>query len=157
MCEMSKSLECEANGGDDKWVADSSLDYKGRLPLRDSTGAWKASLFIIDKAAVYEDKEGSAEKQSPWRLATVTKVEEMKLILNMIPIWLATLPFGVTIAQTSTFFIKQAANLNRKMGDGLILPPTTIFCLTAIGMIVSLTIYDKLLVPMLRRATGNER
>ncbi|XP_022978121.1 protein NRT1/ PTR FAMILY 5.6-like [Cucurbita maxima] len=115
------------------------------------------NLKFLDKAAVYEDKGGSAEMQSPWRLATVTKVEEMKLILNMIPIWLATLPFGVTIAQTSTFFIKQAANLNRKMGDSLILPPTTIFCLTAIGMIVSLTIYDKLLVPMLRRTTGNER
>lgn len=97
------------------------------------------------------------EKQSPWRLATVTKVEEMKLILNMIPIWLSTLPFGVTIAQTSTFFIKQAANLNRKIGDGLILPPTTIFCLAAIGMIFSITIYDKVLVPMLRRTTGNER
>lgn len=114
-------------------------------------------LKFLDKAAVYEENGGPVEKQSPWRLATVTKVEEMKLILNMIPIWLSTLPFGVTIAQTSTFFIKQAANLNRKIGDGLILPPTTIFCLAAIGMIFSITIYDKVLVPMLRRTTGNER
>ncbi|KAL4021858.1 hypothetical protein IC575_020681 [Cucumis melo] len=116
-------------------------------------------LKFLDKAAIYEENNGGpAEKQSPWRLATVTKVEEMKLILNMIPIWLSTLPFGVTIAQTSTFFIKQASNMDRKIGDGgLILPPTTIFCLAAIGMIVSITIYDKVLVPMLRRTTGNER
>lgn len=116
-------------------------------------------IRFLDKAAIYEENNGGpAEKQSPWRLATVTKVEEMKLILNMIPIWLSTLPFGVTIAQTSTFFIKQASNMNRKIGDGgLILPPTTIFCLAAIGMIVSITIYDKVLVPMLRRTTGNER
>ncbi|KAI3705098.1 hypothetical protein L1987_75330 [Smallanthus sonchifolius] len=38
------------NGEDDKemkWVCDSSLDHKGRLPLRSSTGTWKASCFII--------------------------------------------------------------------------------------------------------------
>lgn len=114
-------------------------------------------LKFLDKAAIYEESGAPAEKESPWRLATVTKVEEMKLILNMIPIWLATLPFGVAVGQTSTFFIKQAANLNRKISDGLTLPPTTIFCLAAVGMIISLTIYDKLLVPLLRRATGNER
>jgi len=33
-----------------KWVHDSSLDYNGRVPLRASTGAWKASFFIIGKA-----------------------------------------------------------------------------------------------------------
>lgn len=32
-----------------KWVHDSSLDHKGRVPLRASTGSWKASLFIIGK------------------------------------------------------------------------------------------------------------
>ena len=32
-----------------KWVRDSSLDHKGRVPLRASTGSWKASLFIIGK------------------------------------------------------------------------------------------------------------
>lgn len=31
------------------WVYDSSVDHKGRLPLRASTGVWKASLFIIGK------------------------------------------------------------------------------------------------------------
>ncbi|KAE9455588.1 hypothetical protein C3L33_12519, partial [Rhododendron williamsianum] len=32
---------------EEKWVYDSSLDYKGRVPLRATTGVWKASLFII--------------------------------------------------------------------------------------------------------------
>lgn len=30
-----------------KWVLDSSVDHKGRVPLRASTGSWKASIFII--------------------------------------------------------------------------------------------------------------
>ena len=32
-----------------KWVRDSSLDHKGKVPLRDLTGSWKASLFIVGK------------------------------------------------------------------------------------------------------------
>ncbi|RWW76297.1 hypothetical protein BHE74_00015622 [Ensete ventricosum] len=30
-----------------KWVGDSSVDHKGRVPRRASTGCWKASFFII--------------------------------------------------------------------------------------------------------------
>ncbi|XP_042942483.1 protein NRT1/ PTR FAMILY 5.6-like [Carya illinoinensis] len=114
-------------------------------------------LKFLDKAAVIEDKDNPAEKQSPWKLATVTKVEELKLVLNMIPIWLATLPFGICMAQRTTFFIKQGVMLNRKIGNGFELPPASIFAVAAIGMIIAVTIYEKILVPTLRKATGNER
>lgn len=33
----------------EKWVYDSCVDHKGRIPVRASTGAWKASVFIIGK------------------------------------------------------------------------------------------------------------
>ncbi|TKY63353.1 NRT1/ PTR FAMILY 5.6 [Spatholobus suberectus] len=114
-------------------------------------------LKFLDKAAILENEGNLAEKQSPWRLATVTKVEELKLIINMIPIWVFTLPFGICASQTSTFFIKQGAIMDRKIGNGFVVPASSIFTLAAIGMIISVTIYDKLLVPMLRRLTGNER
>ncbi|KAJ7950244.1 protein NRT1/ PTR FAMILY 5.6-like [Quillaja saponaria] len=114
-------------------------------------------LKLLDKAAILENNGNAAEKQSPWRLATVTKVEEMKLVLNMIPIWLFTLPFGICVAQTGTFFIKQSGTMNRKIANGFEIPPASILALSAVGMIISVTIYDKILVPVLRRTTGNER
>ena len=47
-------MEIEKGGVDDqKWVYDSSLDHKGRIPLRASTGAWRASLFIIGNKTLY--------------------------------------------------------------------------------------------------------
>ncbi|KAL3826046.1 hypothetical protein ACJIZ3_022075 [Penstemon smallii] len=110
-------------------------------------------LKFLDKAAIIEDNE----KQNPWRLATVTKVEELKLIINIIPIWLTTLPFGICVAQASTFFIKQGTTLNRKITPHFQIPPATIYALAAIGMIASVTIYDKILVPFLRKITRNER
>nr|CAN73408.1 hypothetical protein VITISV_024373 [Vitis vinifera] len=115
-------------------------------------------LKFLDKAAILEDNGDSAEKQqSSWRLATVTNVEEMKLILNMIPIWLSCLPFGICVAQASTFFIKQGATMNRKIDNDFLIPAASIYSLAAIGMIASVTIYEKILVPVLRQATGTER
>ncbi|XP_057476720.1 protein NRT1/ PTR FAMILY 5.6-like [Actinidia eriantha] len=117
------------------------------------------NLRFLDKAAIIEGSENFlTEKQpNPWRLATVTQVEEMKLVINIIPIWLTSLTFGVCMAQTTTFFVKQSATMNRKIGDSFEIPPASVHTLSAIGMIVSVTIYDKILVPILRRATGNER
>lgn len=113
---------------------------------------------FLDKAAIIEHNTGnSTNRESPWRLATVTKVEEMKLILNMIPIWIATIPFGICVAQGSTFFIKQGVAMDRKIANGFEIPPASIFALAALGMILSVTLYEKLLVPLLRKLTGNER
>ncbi|KAL0344509.1 UNVERIFIED_CONTAM: protein NRT1/ PTR FAMILY 5.6 [Sesamum radiatum] len=114
-------------------------------------------LKFLDKAAIIEDRQSSAEKQNPWRLATVTQVEEMKLIVNMIPIWLTTLPFGVCVAQSSTFFIKQSTTLNRKITQDFTIPPASIYSLAAIGLVVFIAIYDRVLVPSLKRVTGNDR
>ncbi|CAA3002129.1 NRT1 PTR FAMILY [Olea europaea subsp. europaea] len=117
-------------------------------------------LKFLDKAAIIDDKQNKEEeklKNNPWRLATVTRVEEMKLILNMIPIWLTTLPFGICVAQTATFFIKQSTTMNRKVFHNFIIPPASVFALAAIGTIISITFYDRLLVPFLRKVTGNER
>ncbi|KAE8706048.1 Protein NRT1/ PTR FAMILY 5.7 [Hibiscus syriacus] len=113
-------------------------------------------LKFLDRAAIIEDKGNSSEKHGPWKLATVNKVEEMKLVINMIPIWLTSLPFGICVAQAATFFIKQGAIMDRKIGN-FVIPPASIYALAAIGMIISVTIYEKILVPVLRKATGNER
>ncbi|KAF3433622.1 hypothetical protein FNV43_RR24725 [Rhamnella rubrinervis] len=115
---------------------------------------------FLDKAAIVEEDEHTPNfqrKENPWKLATVTKVEEVKLILIMIPIWLTALPFGVCFAQTSTFFTKQATTLNLNVIPNFKIPPASIVSLAAVGMITSVTIYDKILVPYLRKTTGNER
>lgn len=54
--EIEQTKKQESHGADEKWVYDSSADHKGRIPLRASTGAWKASLFIIGKKFHEPDK-----------------------------------------------------------------------------------------------------
>lgn len=43
--EEKRGGACERDNG--KWVYDSAIDCKGNVPLRASTGSWKAALFII--------------------------------------------------------------------------------------------------------------
>ncbi|KAE9603338.1 hypothetical protein Lal_00008128 [Lupinus albus] len=127
-----------------------SESNNGRVLLHTS------KLKFLDKAAIIENEGNIVERHNPWKLASVSQVEELKLIINMIPIWLLTLPFGVCASQTSTFFIKQGVIMNRKI-NGFEIPPASVFSISAVGMIVSVAIYDKILVPMLRKITGNER
>ncbi|CAO2817146.1 unnamed protein product [Amaranthus hypochondriacus] len=117
-------------------------------------------LRFLDKAAIIEQDEHNGttkKKPSPWRLASVTQVEELKLIINMVPIWLTCLVFGIGIAQGSTFFIKQGTSMNRKITKHFEIPAATVYTLTSIGMIASVSFYDKVLLPYLRKVTGNER
>ncbi|KAK4800926.1 hypothetical protein SAY86_021413 [Trapa natans] len=44
--EVAVAIKPEETDGE-KWVHDSSTDHKGRLPLRVSSGSWRASVFII--------------------------------------------------------------------------------------------------------------
>ncbi|KAJ7964587.1 Protein NRT1/ PTR FAMILY 5.6 [Quillaja saponaria] len=113
-------------------------------------------LRFLDKAAIMEE-ESMELKDNPWRLSTVTKVEETKLFLNVFPIWFCSLTFGVFATQATTFFIKQAASMNLKIIKNFKIPPASISTVDAIAIIISLAIYDRVLVPILRKATTNER
>ncbi|KAJ4885240.1 Protein NRT1/ PTR FAMILY 5.7 [Raphanus sativus] len=118
------------------------------------------NLKFLDKAAIIKNRGSEnvmAEKESSWKLATVTKVEELKLLINMIPIWFFTLAFGICATQSTTFFIKQAIVMDRHIGHSFIVPPSSMFALVALSMIIFLTVYERLLVPLLRHLTGNER
>ncbi|ONK76875.1 uncharacterized protein A4U43_C02F760 [Asparagus officinalis] len=112
---------------------------------------------FLDRAAIIEQKTNVDVVADKWRLATVTQVEELKLLLSVIPIWVASLPFGICVAQASTFFIKQGSIMNRKITANLEIPPAALYSFAAISMIISVSFYDKMLVPLLRKITRNER
>ncbi|MED6191931.1 hypothetical protein PIB30_119229 [Stylosanthes scabra] len=113
-------------------------------------------LRFLDKAAIIEDKS-IEEKENPWRLATVTRVEETKLLLNVVPIWLTSVTVGICVSQGSTLFVKQAAAMNLNITHSFKIPPASITSFAAFGTLVAVPIYDKIIVPVLRKATGNER
>ncbi|KAL2970652.1 hypothetical protein AAZX31_15G152100 [Glycine max] len=90
-----------------------------------------SGLRFLDKAAIIEEKYVE-QKDNAWRLATVTRVEETKLVLNVVPIWLTSLTARVCWAQASTLFVKQATTMNLKMTESFTLPPASLVSVAAI-------------------------
>ncbi|KAK9945013.1 hypothetical protein M0R45_010545 [Rubus argutus] len=111
-----------------------------------------SSLRFLDRAAVT-----STRPSTPWTLCPLTQVEETKQMMKMIPVLLTTFIPSITIAQTHTLFIKQGTTLDASMGPHFKIPPASFLAFVMIFMLLSLAIYDRCLVPMLRRHTQNPR
>ncbi|MCO5586397.1 hypothetical protein L7F22_040337 [Adiantum nelumboides] len=113
----------------------------------------------LDKAAIVPKKEKfeyETQGTSRWRLCSVTEVEEVKLIVRTLPIWLSLIPFSLATAQTHSLFIKQGSTLDRRMGN-IKIPPASVAVFLTLTMVLFLPLYDRLLVPLMRKFTHNER
>ncbi|KAL4194469.1 hypothetical protein AMTRI_Chr05g68830 [Amborella trichopoda] len=108
-------------------------------------------LRFIDKAAVKSGPE------TPWMLCTATQVEETKQMIKMIPFLIASFVPSIMVAQSNTLFVKQGTTLNRSMGPHFKVPPASLIGFITISMLVSLVIYDRVFVPVMRRYTKNPR
>jgi len=119
---------------------------KGRFPISHTP-----ILRFLDKAAT---EDGST---SPWKLCPVTQVEETKLMLRMLPVWVTLFIPSTLISHVSTLFIKQGTTLNRHMGSHFQIPAGSLTSFFALSMVVSIIVYEKVLVRIFRRFTGNPR
>jgi peptide/histidine transporter 3/4 len=90
-----------------------------------------------------------------WRLSTVHRVEELKSILRLLPIWSAGIMLATAGSHNYTFTIMQARTMDRHLGPGHFqLPPATLTIFSTAAMLVTLAFYDRAFVPLARRVTG---
>lgn len=117
----------------------------------------KAAIIVQDSSERNTDTQGSV-KPNPWKVCTVTQVEETKFIFRMVPIWLSCLTFTMTtLSQSTSFFIKQGSTMNRSIGSHFQVPAVSLAAFSSISGLVFVTIYDRFVVPLARRITGRER
>ncbi|CAN8264623.1 unnamed protein product [Cochlearia groenlandica] len=113
---------------------------------------------FLDKAAILtpEDKlEADGKPSDPWNLCTMQQVEEVKCIFRVLPIWFASSIYYLTINQQTTYPVFQALQSDRRLGlGGFVIPAATYVVFLMTGMTVFIIIYDRVLVPTLRRITG---
>ncbi|XVE85541.1 hypothetical protein DITRI_Ditri17bG0098500 [Diplodiscus trichospermus] len=114
-------------------------------------------LKCLDKAAVLTDAEiRSGGFSNPWRLCTVTQVEELKILIRMSPIWATGIVFSAVYAQMSTMFVEQGMVMDTSIGSFTI-PPASLSSFDVISVIFWVPIYDRIIVPIARKFTGKER
>ncbi|KAL5557951.1 hypothetical protein UlMin_034162 [Ulmus minor] len=134
--------------------------YEVKTEESDIFGARKlshtAQYRFLDKAAVVRDPE--ADPKNRWNLCTVTQVEEFKCFIRVLPIWASTIALSISFAQLSTFFISQATIMDRRLGGGSFkIPAGSVPVFSAINALILVPIYEKILVPIIRKRTGHHR
>ncbi|KAL9241729.1 hypothetical protein vseg_015804 [Gypsophila vaccaria] len=114
-------------------------------------------LKFLDKACVISDSEkASAVSSDPWKLCTVTQVEELKILIRMLPIWATGFIYSAVYIQMSTIFVEQGTVMDRTFGS-LTIPAASLSTFLTISVLVLVPLYDKLLVPIARRFTNRRK
>ncbi|KAL3622624.1 hypothetical protein CASFOL_034035 [Castilleja foliolosa] len=109
---------------------------------------------FLDKATIIDEKDIMIEKRDPWRLCSVTQVEEAKLVFQLIPIWFSCLMFAIVIAQLGTYFTKQGTTMNRSITPRFQIPAASFQVITGLTVLISVLLYERALVPFAKRLTG---
>lgn len=107
---------------------------------------------FLDKAALRLKEDGL--DPSPWRLCTMTQVEEVKILLKLIPIPACTLMLSVVLTEYLTLSVQQAYTMNTHMGR-LKLPVTCMPVFPGLSIFLILSLYYSVFVPISKRVTGH--
>lgn len=105
----------------------------------------------LDKAAVVPNDSKPSE-MAPWEICTVTQVEEVKILIRMLPIILSTVVMNTCLAQLQTFSQAQGNFMNKKLGT-VDFPAGSIPVIPLVFMSGLLPVYEFLFVPFARKFT----
>eukprot|EP01018_Ginkgo_biloba_P028578 Gb_41131 [translate_table: standard] len=139
---------------------DNSLLYE----VQDNNSAIRGSrklehtdeLKCLDRAATITDEDKKGGFSNPWRICTVSQVEELKILVRMFPIWATGIVFSAVYAQMSTMFVEQGMTLDTSIGSFNI-PPASLSIFDILSVMLWVPLYDRLIVPVVRKYTGKER
>ncbi|KAF2557634.1 hypothetical protein F2Q68_00013640 [Brassica cretica] len=85
------------------------------------------------------------------------QVEEVKCVIRVLPVWLSAALFYVAYIQQTTYTIFQSLQSDRHLGSkSFQIPPATYTVFLMLGMTIFIPIYDRVLVPFLRKYTGRD-
>ncbi|KNA22671.1 hypothetical protein SOVF_032270 isoform A [Spinacia oleracea] len=133
------------------YVSDQSINSK--FPHSDQ-------FRCLDKAAIVtsEDKinpEGSAT--NPWKLCPIQQIEQVKCITRVFPIWISGVVYYISMVTTGNYVVFQALQSDRHVGGSKFqIPAASYTIFTMLAMTIWIPIYDRIIVPKLRKMTGKE-
>ncbi len=93
----------------------------------------------------------------PWRLCTVTQVEELKAIIRLLPIWATGIIFATVYGQMGTLFVLQGATMDIHVGSSNFeIPPASLSIFDTLSVLFWVPVYDRIIVPLARKFTGHK-
>ncbi|CAN1189916.1 Protein NRT1/ PTR FAMILY 4.6 [Linum perenne] len=83
------------------------------------------------------------------------EVEEVKIVVKILPIFMSTIMLNCCLAQLSTFSVQQAATMNTKLGSFKV-PPASLPIFPVIFIMILAPVYNHIIIPFARRVTKSE-
>jgi len=109
---------------------------------------------FLDKAAVKRGQTDNLESVNPWKLCRVTQVENAKILLGMVPIFLCTIIMTLCLAQLQTFSIQQGVTMDTSVTKHFKIPPASLPIIPIMFLVIIIPIYDRVFVPLASKFTG---
>ncbi|KAJ4833164.1 hypothetical protein Tsubulata_042870 [Turnera subulata] len=106
------------------------------------------SLSFLNRAVI-------EKPHNPLLQCTVEQVEEVKIVVRILPIFMSTIMLNCCLAQLSTFSVQQASTMNTKIGF-LKISPASLPTVPVIFIMVLAPIYSHVIVPFARKVTKSE-
>ncbi|RCV24225.1 hypothetical protein SEVIR_5G066900v4 [Setaria viridis] len=108
----------------------------------------------LDKAALQLEGDLAGGGEDPWRLCTVTQVEEVKILLRLLPVPACTVMLSVVLTEFLTLSVQQAYTLNTRVA-ALHLPVACMPVFPCLAIFLILALYYQTFAPLARRLTGH--
>ncbi|MBA0818359.1 hypothetical protein Gohar_025693 [Gossypium harknessii] len=127
---------------------DASISIDGRL-------VHSKQMALLDKTAIVTEEDNVAAPNL-WRLNSVHRVEELKSLIRMGPIWASGILLITAYAQQGTFSLQQAKTMDRHLTNSFQIPagPGSMSVFTMLAMLSTIALYDRFLIRIARRFTG---
>ncbi|XP_062196884.1 protein NRT1/ PTR FAMILY 4.4-like [Phragmites australis] len=123
-----------------------------KIPINTTNIRHINKFRFLDKACV-KAADGSC-KESPWRLCTPAEVEQVKVLLFVVPIFACTIVFNTILAQLQTFSVQQGGAMDTRLAASFHVPPASLQAIPYIMLVALVPAYEAAFVPAMRRLTG---
>ncbi|XP_058195308.1 protein NRT1/ PTR FAMILY 4.6-like [Rhododendron vialii] len=86
---------------------------------------------------------------------TTQQVEDVKIVIKILPIFACTIMLNCCLAQLSTFSVQQSATMDTRVGS-LTVPPASLPIFPIVFIMILAPVYDHLIIPFARKVTKSE-
>lgn len=115
-------------------------------------------LGFLDKAAIVTDTDTGTQSTTlvnPWRLCTITQVEELKTMMRCFPIAFIASFLYIVVAQIQTWAVAEGYTMKRTIGSSFKFPPPSLSAISVAFVLVEIALYDRWFVPFMRKYTNH--
>lgn len=95
------------------------------------------------------------KQANPQLECTNKQVEEVKIVLKIVPIFMSTIMLNCCLAQLSTFSVQQAATMDTTVGSFRI-PPASLPVFPVTFIMIMAPVYNHIIIPFARKVTRIE-